>query len=79
MALSCVARGRVSRLRRVRAMANLLVRHALRQRHSRRSALAITASGTQLSLAVVAGLMAWYLIYVIGVACGSGGTNNGGH
>jgi hypothetical protein len=64
---------------RWRIFSTVVARHARRQRHARRSALAITASGTQLSLAVAAGLMAWYLIYVIGVACGSGGTNNGGH
>jgi hypothetical protein len=71
MALSFAARGRVSRLRARSGDGESSLRwwHATHvdSGGARRSALAITASGTQLSLAVAAGLMAWYLIYFIGV------------
>ena len=37
----------------------------------------ITASGTQLSLAVAAGLIGYYLVYPLECVCDSRGTNNG--
>ena len=45
----------------------LVARHALRQQCSGDQHWLITASGTQLSLAVAAGLIGYYLVYSVGV------------